>query len=29
MEDKLNEDASFAQKNLFDLIIENLPDQIF
>ncbi len=29
MDDKLNEDASFAQKNLFDLIIENLPDQIY
>ncbi len=29
MKKKLNEDTSFAQKNLFDLIIENLPDQIY
>jgi PAS domain S-box-containing protein len=26
---ELNEDTSFAQKNLFNLIIENLPDQIY
>jgi PAS domain S-box-containing protein len=29
MEENFNEDASFAQKNLFNLIIENLPDQIY
>jgi len=29
MEETFNEDTSFAQKNLFNLIIENLPDQIY
>jgi len=29
MEETFNEDTSFAQKNLFNIIIENLPDQIY